>query len=68
MTYTWKGGAEIAWAAGTAAALVVLQALAELDFAAVTSWETWLAALAGASVRAVAGAILAHVGRPQPHG
>ncbi|MPZ68618.1 MAG: hypothetical protein GEU71_03725 [Actinobacteria bacterium] len=66
--YRFKGFEEAGWAAGVAGALVVLQALAELDFAAVTSWEVWLVALLGASVRAAAGAVLAHVGRPTPHG
>lgn len=59
MTYNFKVLQEMAWAAGVAAFLVILQTLVLFDPEEIKDWETWFVALGGAIARAVGGAIIA---------
>lgn len=59
MNYNFKGLQEIAFGALVAAALVLIQALAEWDPETSTDPKTWIIAVAGGAVRAAAGFIIA---------
>lgn len=63
MRYRFKAAEELAWAVAIAVALVVLPALMTLEPEKVTDWHVWAVALAGASLRAAAGAALDFVRR-----
>lgn len=59
MDYEIKWGPEIAWAAGTAAAVVVFEALVTFDAAEVLSDpKTWSVGILTACVRTVAASVL----------
>ena len=58
LTYDFKAGPELVWAAVTAAALVVAQAVQATDPSVVADWRTWSLAVVGAVVRAGLGAFL----------
>lgn len=62
--YEFKPLQELLWMAGVAAAVAVLQVLVTFQPDAITSWETWIVALAGGAVRAAAGALVAALTRP----
>lgn len=62
--YNFKFLEEILWAAGIAAALLVLQTLVLFDPSKIQDWSTWIITLGGGLVRAVAGAIIAKVTNP----
>jgi len=66
--YTWKGLAELGWAAAVAAAVFLLITLAEFEPGTVVNWQTWAISLASGCLRAAAGAILAKIGRKQGGG
>ncbi len=63
-TYAWKSAAEAGWYVAVAVATVLLTALVSFDAETVTDWRTWAVGLGSASVRAGAGALLAHVINP----
>ena len=54
--FLWKP--ELVWAAVTAVALVVAQAVQATDPSVVADWRTWSLAVVGAAVRAGLGAFL----------
>lgn len=64
MTYTWKRAAELAWFAGVAAALAVLQVLVTWEPDKIDDWRTWAVAVGGGAIRAAAGAIIAAATKP----
>lgn len=63
MKYDFKPLQELTWAVALAVALVVLPALMTLDPMLITDWRVWAIALAGASIRAAAGAALDYLRR-----
>ena len=60
MSYHYKIGPELGWLIATTAILALAQVLLTFDPATITDWQTWALSLAGAVVRAVAGAVLAY--------
>ena len=61
--YDFKRAPELAWVAGVAAGVFLLQVAAEFDPATITDWRTWAVALGAGAVRAAAAGLLALVRR-----
>lgn len=62
MNYSFKPFAEAGWAAFIAASLALLQVLVVLRPEEVTDWRMWVVPVAGAILRAAAGAAVAVLG------
>jgi hypothetical protein len=62
MAYTFKRWPEFAWAVGMAVAVVLAQAMLTFDPTTIVDWRAWAVGIAGASVRAAGGAVLAYMG------
>jgi len=63
MTYDFKLGPEILWAAIAAVVVVVLTSLMEFDAEAIADWKVWATGVGIAAIRSAAGAALASIGR-----
>ena len=59
MTYDFEKAKEAGWFVATAAGIAVATVLVDFDPARITDWRAWAIGIAGAAVRAAAGAILA---------
>ena len=64
MTYRFKRLQELAWFAGVAAGVFVLEILVRFDPETITDWRTWVVSLVGGMLRAAAGAVLAAITKP----
>ena len=64
MTYDFKFWQELGWGCLVALIIQVATVLVTLDPAVITDWRAWFIALAGASIRAIAGVVIASFTSP----
>ena len=61
--YDFRAAQEFGWFVAVAIVTVIAQELLTFDGSTVSDWRVWAVALASATVRAAAGAVLAWIGK-----